>query len=460
MPNTAKVSAGEVCSIDIAKKYGFYDPENYYTIEYSDTRTYGPLDTADRTAKVCKQTSDGSVAYPACQIVHGTPYEPDKIDPNKCVISECPPGFQKEQERCIKPSDKQQISIPIGKKTHCDEKIPDWYLIPNYHLGNKYNFISDGSNTTCMKPCPVDKVPGYIEDPVDGSSAGVLTNTELDQCYNKDEYMGGKYYRTGNFCPISWVYRLGQTKEDIMTDMTAPITKLENNNGANMYLDKAKEIANSQVDEIYTESKKLLENVEMPSGVMLSACTKLHTQERVKKAYGICKNIYDTPNAINTILKDPTQQKVLRQACNALFCNEKDDLVSTISPGTEALCFNGTGNVSNKELLNNDRTIESDQSTEILTGPEPNIQNQNEKDVERGFSSAKWATYTGIFIVIILPILIIGGYILYRVLRWIWIHIINPYLWCSIKGLLKFITLNGPESARNTFHICRLQKQK
>jgi hypothetical protein len=311
-----------------------------------------------------------------------------------------------------------------------------------------------------MKPCPADKLPGYTEDPVDGSSAGVLANTEINQCYNKNEYMGGKYSDTGNFCPIAWVYRLGQTKENIMTDLTDPIMELETKNGENIYLEKAKDIAKKEADEIYVESKKLLENVDMPTGPMLSACTKLHTPERVHKAYNICKKIHDDPSYVESILQDKTQQQVLIQACNSLFCNNEDDLVSTISPGTDALCFKNIHSINNKELLKNDRMIEKGQSSEIDSEPPPNI--KEPKNVDNGFNYAKWSSYTGIFIIVGIPVIMILLFVLYKLGKWLWENVlrhIKSTLWCYTLYILDLISLKDNSHAKGRLQMCKIQSK-
>lgn len=453
MASTEKVLAGEVCSIDVAKKYGFDDPQTYYTPDYSDTMTYGKIDTPDMPARLCKQSKDGSVAYPSCTIIHGVPYTQDKIEPNKCIINECPPNFKKERDKCMKPTGQNIEGTIIGKKSRCDEKITDWYMIPNYHLGNKYNMITnEKKEASCMKPCPPDKIPGYIEDPVDGSSAGVLTNTTLSQCYNKNEYMAGKYNGTGNFCPIAWVYRLGQTKEDIMSDLTGQIMFLEEKNGTNIYLDEAKKIATKDAEKINIDRKTLLENVEPSADYMLSACTKLHEPSRVRKAYDICKSIHDNPKSINNIVNEKTQQEILRQACNSLFCNENDDLTSTISPGTEALCFKDIKNLKSKDLLNNDRKIEKDKSTNVENEEEPII--TEPKNIDIGINTTKKAMYTGLFIVVALPIIILLGYIIYKASVWIWKNIIKRYLWCYIRYTIDLITLKDVSDAKGRLVVC------
>jgi hypothetical protein len=71
-PAQQKVSAGEVCSIDIAKKYGFYDKDHYYTSDYSEVKTYSEIDEQEgrESNAICKQTDDGNTAYPLCSLVY------------------------------------------------------------------------------------------------------------------------------------------------------------------------------------------------------------------------------------------------------------------------------------------------------------------------------------------------------------------------------------------------------
>lgn len=429
MSKSVFVSAGEVCSIDIAKKYGFFDKKNYYTDEYSDVRTFTPIDQQENrdSNEVCKQTSDGKVAYPSCTLVYGVPYEQKPTDRSKCVINMgmfCPSKLQKG-DRC------KRSNIlpppPIAMKSRCDEKPTDWYMIPNYHLGNGYAFVEAGNNTRCMTPCSTDRMPGFTTDPVDGASAGVLTNTDPNQCYLKAEYMGGKYDGTNNFCPISWVHRLGLKEEDIVDDIVKRIQKYDT---SNTYSKIATTTASKEAKDVLRDGKKLLENVDFPNSQMMAACSKLNTPERVAKAYSICKAIHENPNSINTILQDKTQQKVLKKACHVLFCNEEDDLVSTINLGADPLCFQDTEVATDKEIIDNDKNIQLDSVDDVDIGPPPQI--NEPAGLDRG-------TRIVVIVAVIALLLVIVGSLspfIWKLLVYIYENLLRPawkYVWKHIK---------------------------
>jgi hypothetical protein len=381
IPPPTNVSAGEVCSITTAKQYGlfytkpFYDKDNYYAEDYNDVKTYNPsLDEKEGrdSNAVCKETQDGKIAYPMCALVHGIPYTQNPTDRSKCVIdiNNFCPAERVRGGACMRSN--VMLPAPVSMKTRCDEKSTDWFMLPNYHLGNKYNFVQQQDQVKCMKPCPADKVPGYIQDPVDGSSAGISANTEVDRCYDKSEYMSGKYDGTGNFCPVSWVYRLGLKKEGIIDEMIRGRTK--------QAISKYKPVENitKDADQAFVQSK----NVQMPTKEMLAACSQLHTPERVKKAYGICKQIHDTPKSINSIVTNPNHKIVLKQACHAMFCNEDDDLVATIGSNTKPLCFDDLEDLTNAAIQKNDSDQEKNGNTNAFIEKAP--QRMSADIVDRG----------------------------------------------------------------------------
>jgi len=78
----------------------------------------------------------------------------------------------------------------------------------NYHLGNKFYSPEEGK---CYAPCPPGQVPAYAKDPVDGASVDLSSKDALDKCVPRNEYFSGKYYEGSEFCPISWIHRLGTT---------------------------------------------------------------------------------------------------------------------------------------------------------------------------------------------------------------------------------------------------------
>ena len=182
------VSPGEYCSLETAKKLGIHDIQEYYSSDYPTLKTYEPDkdDKDGRTTEICSVTRDESKSYEFCSIEHGIGFVRKPAHPNKCVTVGCPPGFESERGECKKPLE----DFAISKRAKCDERWYDWYMIPNYHLGNKYFSPKPGE---CYKPCPAYMVPQYEKDPVDESSAGFNVKEKLDKCVPRDEYISGKY---------------------------------------------------------------------------------------------------------------------------------------------------------------------------------------------------------------------------------------------------------------------------
>lgn len=433
-----RVSAGEVCSIDIAKNYGFFDDNNYYKQNYRDVKTYNT--NLDRNQgrdsnEVCTQTPDGKVAYPLCSLVYGIPYEQDPKDMSKCVINLKNSGFcpstNIRDNQCKRSNLLLPTPDPIGN--HCDEKLSDWYMIPNYHLGNKYNFIETGSGSTavssCMKPCAGDRVPGYVNDPAaDGESAGIMANTKVDRCYTKDEYMSGKYSDTNNFCPIAWIYRLGQRHEDIVSDLVKEIKNTSGTNNA--YYKTLVSTANQDAADIYVESKKMLENVEYTNNAMTAACSQINTPERLKKAYKICAHIKKNPKEFNDVLQNNSQKQVLKQACNALFCDESQDLANSFGKGP--ICINIENVVSGDDLLQNDKNINKSQNTSAVIGPEPKVNDMSSLDQLSNSSIIMLRIFISIIFITFIMILIVN-FLPY-------IKSFFTLIRCSITGLVYEIT--------------------
>jgi hypothetical protein len=443
---TERVSAGEVCSIATAKKKGYYtkpffSKTSYYNSEYSDVRTFSDLDKQkglDSNA-VCKQTEDGKEAYPMCPLVYGMPYVQDQKDPSKCVIdikNFCP-ADRIRGNKCMRSNIFGPPPVPLNSR--CDEKSTDWFSIPNYHLGNRYNFVQQDGAVSCMKPCPGDKVPGYVEDPVDGSAAGLTTNTEVSQCYEKTEYMNGKYMDTGNFCPAAWVYRLGLNEGALVNEITRGV----NYSGLNKSIKKeAIKKAQSSAKQLYKDNRSMLENVEFPTRNMLAACSKLNTPERVKKAYGICKKIYDNPNSIKS-MKTP-YRTVLTNACHTMFCNEDDDLVSTLGVGKEPLCF------SNLKKLNADTIRDNDTDYDMYKGNSAVLEKPPQTAYPNKIDSGKKATTRMLLAgVIIFVIVILVGALLFA-----W-PLIKPFVlrvWCAVTYF--FRSLFKRDYAEAKLNIC------
>ena len=176
------VKSGEVCSIDIAKKLGIFDNTNYYIKGYEQIKTFNTeLDNKEnRSLELCIQNNVTNTAKASCTMSAGINYiSTIKDGKSFCVPVECPTGFKldsKDPSVCVKPKNKKLVSL----RTQNQERWYDWFIIPNYHIGNKYNSV----NNVNYAPCKGDTVPMYDKDPVDNEVKSVVEkeNNNIGKC--------------------------------------------------------------------------------------------------------------------------------------------------------------------------------------------------------------------------------------------------------------------------------------
>jgi len=355
MVTTQNVSAGEVCSLDVAKKLGIRDTSknnSYYITEYSDIKTFNAekdsLDDLD-AYKLCEPTTkSGKTAAPLCVLQSNAGFGftrtkgANSSTYDRCATAECPTGFKRD------PKNPMNCKKPKKKKTTVmanvvQERWYDWFMVPDYHLGNKYVRANDKN----YAPCPKDSIPSYEKDPVDGS--GKLFNIsnkkdELDKCVIKTKYFGGKYAKSDTYCPLTWVYRAGATNKDLKNIYKDLLKEIDAKGNPN--LDSLKKGVDSIViNEIYKPVVKygFADYVgEAQTEEAKEACSMLDNRHpwRKTKANEICSTIKqlgkekyiqrlmnDNKESEN-IAKDKYKRAI--QACHTLFCKEE---------GSRQVCF-------------------------------------------------------------------------------------------------------------------------
>ncbi len=350
------VTPGEVCTLDIAQRLGVHDAATYFksTAGYDEVKTYNDVvdkKGEDKTKSLCSYTSNATKDYKSCSLEHGVGFVRRISDKSKCMTFECPTGFESNGMHCKKPLEDYVIS----KVSHCDERWYDWFMTPNYHLGNKYYSPKTGQ---CYKPCPAYSVPQYAQDPVDDGRAGLNIEERLDRCVARNEYMSGKYANGSDFCPIAWVYRLSSTPDVMRQSILTELEKSKEEYGKDNMNTKYTELENdanstSETSTPYTlsqQSQYILESLTVPTETMAQACRTLHTKDRLTYAYNACSNLSedDTQYAdqLATTLNDSpavvaTKINMYKQSCNALFCNSTDRVNEEI--GQPEICMKVSG---------------------------------------------------------------------------------------------------------------------
>jgi hypothetical protein len=431
------ISPGEYCTIVRAQELGILDAKGYkenpaaapFNGLYKDLKTYdATIDAQDkRTKTLCKVTLDGKEAYPHCTEMHGPGFvklgTPDANQPFKCEVKECPPGFTKQGQYCNK--EPLFADAKIDKRARCDERWYDWFLIPNYHLGNKFYEEKVGK---CFAPCPVRHVPSYAKDPVDGARADFSSEDDLTRCVPRDAYFAGKYADGTDYCPLSWIMRVYASNPKYAKEMLharrkriADLYGNERDPSKDRLTQPFRNVARLEGNDIAKEAAFLsgqvggyLENVVAPSGPMAQACNTLNTQDNLDVAYKVCKELNEL-NAldISTGAMNAKQNVVLKQACNAVFCNENDDALDII--GRDPICFDKPRKLTDGEL--NDEDADPQAPT---------------YDKQQSFFQRSFRTF---LMLVFVPIFLTLGYFAWT--RFFWPKVIRPpflIIWGKLTG--------------------------
>ena len=418
------ISVGQYCTLTRAKELGIFNETTFrgsttrapFGSDYGDLKTYkDSIDSSDNRLKtLCKTVIQGAdpatattEAYPHCIDVKGPGFvkraNSAPESPYQCQAYDCPTGFSPTGEFCNKePMYKDAL---IDKRSHCDERWYDWFMLPNYHLGNKYYEESIGK---CYVPCPDKYVPYFVTDPVDGSKMGFFGENKLLQCVPKTEYFAGKYANSSDYCPLAWIYRLYTCNKDNAKQLIQRKRDQIRNSNKDLTTtvfatSSSEDNANKEALYISAQSQKIIENVALPTGASLQACNSLNTKERLDTAYMICDRLNkegslnltggeDAGSAINT-----NRNAVLRQACNAVFCNEQVGSLDIIAK--PPICFTST------------KTIDPASATTM----------SNEKPSQPDYSSNEQFMYKSFIVTLFIVSFLVGGMVLYIIFtRFIW----------------------------------------
>jgi len=433
---------GNRCTMDLAKQLGIQE----HNLKLMNIRKFNDNDTDDDYNTLCYQSKlDSKKFFKNCTLEHGVGYIRKPGEPNKCITVECPPGFtyDSSNDRCKKDIKKAVIL----KKSECSERLHDWFTIPNYHLGNKYQKYED----KCMASCKNNFVPNYTEDPVDGFSLNIfnsISNVPI-KCITKSSYFAGKYNDTPDYCPLAIIKNLTSTKQKIKDEIVKELPE-------GVLPDETNEdVANSIIDDISKNKMKVIGQKTLinQKGPILEACKNSNTNDRLAEAYHTCENLLnsDKQGKVNQFIRElgddnktaNLRYDALERACHAQFCNINDtsnELVKGIEYPKNSgnilkglpLCFK---NIKDAEDLSNE--------AELIVSDEDN-KKENE-EINSNKELGRVLTFSKISMsIIILPMVIVTLYGLYRTFGskvialakkiWeiIWIYFINyPRKWIT-----------------------------
>lgn len=354
---TNAVVPAEVCTIDQLSYLGLYDDLNYIKssdTNFTDLKTFNAdIDNKEnRTKAICKKNLKGDRANLNCLFEHGAGYIRKPGDPDTCMVYDCPPGFERSGNDCKK----ILLDAKVDKRARCDERWSDWFMIPNYHLGNKFQSTEKGG--ICYAPCGSHEVPNYAIDPVDGAKIDFSSSDKIDKCVARNIYFGGKYGEGSEHCPLSWIHKLTATPDSLNTTYTDILkssgSNVTHNDLYNTVMTNSKNLMTNMLNDV----PLVIEDVTLSTPEMEIACANLYTTDRVKYAYGQCKALKDNEesykaNLAKTDTSGALDQKLImiKQSCNALFCPktaESDDTTFMLinkDKEKDKICFSSIGNV-------------------------------------------------------------------------------------------------------------------
>jgi hypothetical protein len=430
-PTAGIVNPSEICTIARAQQLGIYtDKEAVYKSDasgntYTDLRTYNDdLDNQqNRTKTVCKDSLDGSTSSRNCVDQYGPGFvrKLGNIDNGSyvCAAYDCPPGFIKEGGKCKKPLSDAEVD----KRSRCDERWYDWFITPNYHLGNGVYSSNIGE---CFAPCPEFQVPAHATDPVDGSTLDFVSTENLKQCIPRDTYFYGKYKIGSDYCPLAWIHRLNATKDTIAKELTGMYTTFSSSNLTTGAFSKyANNPTHIQENAAYIakQCSSYFDNIDTPTDVMQNACNALNTPERVEQAHKWCAELYDNEEEYRErIIRESgdsvhVDRKIgmMKQACNAVFCNDNDTALGFITE--DQVCFPPPPDIdpATGEVIPDEDKPDPDAPTPVKE------QNFVKKSIQ-------WFIY-----IIIVPALLLIAWYVYT--KFIYPRIVKP-IWLAIERLL------------------------
>jgi len=362
-------NSGELCTNHIADILNIYTHDTYGNIiidsKYIDLKTYSSnyddpktqIKTLCTTRDLPDDTGSNMInhAYPYCMLEFGMgTIRESTSDPSKakCVTYDCPTGWERDNMNCKKPLE----DSTLDKQARCDERWYDWFTIPNYHLGNKYQ--SD-ANSKCYEPCKPGYVPYYMTDPVDGQSLYYFgQNTDkIDNCVPKHEYLMGKYADNNDYCPLPIIYKINTNTVNVISELTRLYSDYRNRNDININDNELSLLTESKQKQAYAQSiadKATLQSSDIATSTFQlneaeqQACDLLNTPERIKTAYSVCKDVKNDSYTIKSGNSDAIMP-VLKSACHSLFCNDNSDALNYLDTATP-ICFSNPGNIDPKKI--------------------------------------------------------------------------------------------------------------
>lgn len=306
--STNTVMCGEVCTIETAKQYGIFGKNDYFNRLVPKTENIDVLQNNNEKGGFSLCHVNDSIAYQNCVLSTKNPWKTINSTRDYCML---PLNVTLPEALILNNSTKKiDKPMPIPKFKNigdfCQEKWYDWFSIPDYHFGNKYQLVEISSNETkCVKPCDIGMMP-------------YSTDGKSDKCIMRDKFEYGFYANTFHYLPISIILLLGSTKQTLLKKQESILSYVRTSNLENITTDF--ELSDNLMNDeetktnIYNNIKADLRyyigqlfrvpfnetNILPPSFSVQNISNRLMTRDRVIDAYEIAKNFYRLSTGTDT----------------------------------------------------------------------------------------------------------------------------------------------------------------
>lgn len=319
--STNVIKAGEVCTIETAKQYGIFGKNDYFNRLIPKDETIDTLaDNKEGTAFSLCQVNDG-IAYQNCALSTKNPWKTLNETRTYCML----PVDVTLPDALVLNTETKKIDkpMPIPKfkaiKDFCQEKWYDWFSIPDYHFGNKYQLI-DAEPTESAEPTEPTKPvkPAKCVKPCDIGTMPYMVNGKYDKCILRDKFEYGFYANTFHYLPISLILLLGSTKETLLKKYESILSYTKTSTLENITTDfelcdnllndegTRKNIYDNIKGDLRYNIGKLFKvpfddtNILPPSFSVQNISNKFMTRDRVIDAYEIAEELYRLSSATDT----------------------------------------------------------------------------------------------------------------------------------------------------------------
>lgn len=287
----------------------FKDKDDYINTPYNEKYKINYIldDNNNYPYKLCNTVNNNN--FYNCSLKYKNPWLTLSSDKSKCSLPddiELPPNFSRDNSNnnlIFNNNNDTEWSI---KKSVYQERWYDWFLIPNYHIGNNYyqHYTIDSNNKKVYgnyKPCDNNFIPYSSDNNTDGSKI-------FNKCVSKEYAYNGLFKNEMDFSPLALIVLLGGNIYDYNLLYTQDLYKKLNKIDFNKY-----DLINDKYDIIKNNPSNNYHSIEILKDINNKFLYKNKTDYDLSGDITELKNITDTIPPITT---DDTSVKTFQKEPN------------------------------------------------------------------------------------------------------------------------------------------------